>query len=247
MVIAKNTMPANDLKRLIAWLKANPGKASAGTAGVGSPGHVFGVLFQNVTDTSLQFVPYRGTAPAMQDLVAGQIDMMIDDPTNSVPHVLAGRIKAYAVMARTRLATAPSIPTADEAGLSGFYLSHWHASGLQRVRRKTLPQTSMPRSRKPWPTLLYARGSPILGRTFSLENDKRRKRFTPIRRTRSRNGGRSSRRQGLRENKAAIDHLKSVRLAADLLHRKSAEPGKAGCALQRLISTAVRNITDNTT
>jgi tripartite-type tricarboxylate transporter receptor subunit TctC len=117
----------NDLKSFIAWLKANPGKASAGTAGVGSPGHVFGVLFQNVTDTRLQFVPYRGTAPAMQDLVAGQIDMMIDNPTNSVPHVLAGRVKAYAVMAKTRLATAPSIPTADEAGLSGFYLSHWHA------------------------------------------------------------------------------------------------------------------------
>jgi tripartite-type tricarboxylate transporter receptor subunit TctC len=127
MVVAKNAMPVSDLKSLIAWLKANPGKASAGTAGVGSPGHVFGVLFQNVTDTRLQFVPYRGTAPAMQDLVAGQIDMMIDNPTNSVPHVLAGRIKAYAVMAKTRLATAPGIPTADEAGLSGFYLSHWHA------------------------------------------------------------------------------------------------------------------------
>ena len=127
MVVTKNAMPANDLKGVIAWLKANSDKASAGTAGVGSPGHIFGILFQSATGTRFQFVPYRGTAPAMQDLVAGQIDMMIDNPTNSLPQVRAGSIKAHAVMAKSRLAIAPDIPTADEAGLSGFYLSHWHA------------------------------------------------------------------------------------------------------------------------
>jgi tripartite-type tricarboxylate transporter receptor subunit TctC len=127
LVVAKKAMPANDLKGLITWLKANPNKASAGTAGVGSPAHVFGVFFQHATETRFQFVPYRGNAPALQDLVAGQIDMMIDNPTNSLPQIRAGSIKVYAVTAASRLAAAPDIPTVDEAGLSGFYISHWHA------------------------------------------------------------------------------------------------------------------------
>ncbi len=126
LIVAKNSMPANDLKGFIAWLKANPDKASAGTGGVGTPSHVFGVFFQNATGTRFQFVPYRGAAPALQDLVSGQIDMMIDNPTNSLPQVRAGGIKVYAVTAKSRLAAAPDIPTVDEAGLSGFYLSFWH-------------------------------------------------------------------------------------------------------------------------
>ncbi|MEA2878701.1 MAG: hypothetical protein QOF14_3897 [Hyphomicrobiales bacterium] len=127
LVVAKKAMPADDLKELTAWLRANPGKASAGTGGVGSPGHVFGVFFQAATGTRFSLIPYRGTAPAMQDLVAGQIDLMIDNPTNALPQVRAGAIKAYAVAAKKRMAIAPDIPTADEAGLPGFYLSHWHA------------------------------------------------------------------------------------------------------------------------
>jgi tripartite-type tricarboxylate transporter receptor subunit TctC len=127
VIVAKNAVPANDLKGFIAWLKANPDKASEGTAGTGSPQHVGGVFFQKATDTHFQFVPYRGAAPAMQDLLAGQIDMIIDDPTNSLPQVRAGRIKAFAVTAKTRLASAPDIPTVDEAGLPGFYFSRWHA------------------------------------------------------------------------------------------------------------------------
>lgn len=127
LVVAKKAMPANDLKGLTAWLKANPDKASAGTGGLGSPGHVFGVFFQAATGTRFHLVPYRGTAPAMQDLVAGQIDLMIDNPTNALPQVRAGTIKAYAVAAKNRMAIAPDIPTADEAGLPEFYLSHWHA------------------------------------------------------------------------------------------------------------------------
>ena len=127
LIVASNAMPANDLAGLIAWLKANPDKASQGIPGVGSIAHVSGVFFQNVTGTRFQFVPYRGTPPAMQDLVAGRIDMMFDAPASSLPQVRAGRIKAYAVMSGNRLSAAPEIPTVDEAGLPGFHFSLWFA------------------------------------------------------------------------------------------------------------------------
>jgi tripartite-type tricarboxylate transporter receptor subunit TctC len=126
LIVSRKTLPANDLKELIAWLKANPEKASQGTAGVGSPQHIAGIYFQKETGTRYQFVPYRGVAPAMQDLVGGQIDFMIDQATNSLPQVRGGKIKAYAVTAKTRLAAAPDIPTVDEAGLAGFHLTIWH-------------------------------------------------------------------------------------------------------------------------
>ena len=125
LIVAKNATPAKSLNELIAWLKANPGKASQGTAGVGSPAHVSGAYFQTETGTRFQFVPYRGAAPAMQDLIAGQIDLMFDQAVNSLPHVRGGKIKAYAVTANTRLASAPEIPTVDEAGLPNFYISIW--------------------------------------------------------------------------------------------------------------------------
>ena len=99
IIVTKKEIPADDLKGLIAWLKANPDKASQGTSGVGSAGHVAGVFFQSMTGTRFQFVPYRGLAPAMQDLVAGQIDMMIDIPASSLPQLREGRIKAYAITA----------------------------------------------------------------------------------------------------------------------------------------------------
>jgi len=125
LIVAKNATPAKNLNELITWLKANPDKASQGTAGVGSPAHVSGAYFQKETGTRFQFIPYRGAAPAMQDLVAGQIDLMFDQAVNSLPHVRSGKIKAYAVTASTRLASAPEIPTVDEAGLSAFYISIW--------------------------------------------------------------------------------------------------------------------------
>jgi tripartite-type tricarboxylate transporter receptor subunit TctC len=127
LVVARKTMPANDLDGLVAWLKANPDKASQATSGVGSAGHVAGVFFQKVTGTRFGFVPYRGLAPAMQDLLAGQVDLMIDVPTSSLPQVRAGAIKAYAVTAKGRIAAAPDIPTVDEAGLPGFHASVWYA------------------------------------------------------------------------------------------------------------------------
>ena len=125
LIVSRNALPATNLTELIAWLKANPNKASQGTAGAGSPQHVAGIYFQQETGTRFQFVPYRGVAPAMLDLMAGQLDFMIDQATNSLPQVVAGKIRAYAVTAKTRLAAAPNIPTVDEAGLPGFYVSIW--------------------------------------------------------------------------------------------------------------------------
>jgi tripartite-type tricarboxylate transporter receptor subunit TctC len=125
MVVARSSFPAKDLKELIAWLKANPDKASVGTAGVGSGSHMGGVYFQSATGTKVQYIPYKGTGPAMQDLLAGRIDFMVDQASNSLPQVRGGKIKAYAVTAKTRLSAAPEIPTVDEAGLPGLYVSVW--------------------------------------------------------------------------------------------------------------------------
>jgi tripartite-type tricarboxylate transporter receptor subunit TctC len=127
LIVGKKDLPADDLKGLIAWLKANPDKASSGTAGPGSPSHLGGILFQNITGTKFQFVPYRGTAPIMPDLVGGQIDMAIVDPITALPQLRAGRIKVFATMASSRTATAPDIPTVDEAGAPGLYISPWQA------------------------------------------------------------------------------------------------------------------------
>jgi tripartite-type tricarboxylate transporter receptor subunit TctC len=125
MVAAKKAVPASDLKDLIAWLKANPDKATHGTAGIGSIGHVAGLFFQKATGTRFQFVPYRGAALVMQDLVAGHIDFTITSPATSIAQVRAGLIKAYAITARERLAIASEVPTVDEAGVPGLYLSLW--------------------------------------------------------------------------------------------------------------------------
>jgi tripartite-type tricarboxylate transporter receptor subunit TctC len=125
LIVAKKAVPANNLIELIAWLKANPGKASQGTAGAGT--RVSGVFFQNLSGTSFELIPYRGAAPAMQDLIAGQIDLMFDQVSNALPQVRAGNIKAFAVTAKTRVALAPDIPTVDEAGLPGFHISLWNA------------------------------------------------------------------------------------------------------------------------
>ena len=125
LIVARKTMPAADLRELIAWLKANPGKASQGTSGVGGTSDVAGIFFQKKTSTHFQLVPYRGAAAMMQDLLAGQIDLMIDFAANSLPQVRAGTITAYAVTAPTRLPAAPDIPTVDESGLPGLYVSAW--------------------------------------------------------------------------------------------------------------------------
>ena len=125
-VVANQKVPATNLKELIAWLKANESKAAAGTAGPGSASHVAGVYFQSITGTHFPFVPYRGTGPALNDLLAGQISLILDQTSNSMAQVKAGTIKAYAVTAKARLPSAPEVPTVDEAGVPGLYISVWY-------------------------------------------------------------------------------------------------------------------------
>jgi tripartite-type tricarboxylate transporter receptor subunit TctC len=127
VIVARKDLPAKDLRELIAWLKANPDKATEGTAGPGAGQHVSGVYFQNVTGTRFQFVPYRaGSSDIMRDLVAGHIDLTFDQAITALPHVRNGAVKAYAVTSNTRLAAAPEIPTVDEAGAPGVYISTWY-------------------------------------------------------------------------------------------------------------------------
>jgi tripartite-type tricarboxylate transporter receptor subunit TctC len=126
VMVSRNSLPAKSLQELLTWLKANPDKATAGTAGAGSGSHIGGVYLQNLTGLRLQFVPYRGTAPALTDLVAGQIDIIVDQASNSMQQIRTGSIRAYAVTDRKRLSAAPDIPTVDEAGLPGFYMTLWN-------------------------------------------------------------------------------------------------------------------------
>jgi tripartite-type tricarboxylate transporter receptor subunit TctC len=127
LIVGKKDLPADDLKGFIAWLKANPDKGTCGTAGPGSPSHISGVLFQKVTGTTFQFVPYRGVAPVIPDLVAGNIDFAILDPITTLPQIRAGRIKAFAMLSGRRTAMAPDIPTVDEGGAPGVHMEPWQA------------------------------------------------------------------------------------------------------------------------
>jgi tripartite-type tricarboxylate transporter receptor subunit TctC len=137
MVVSRKGVPAQDLKSFIAWLKDNPNK-TVGTAGQGSISHVCGLIFQNATNTKLQFIPYRGIAPAMQDVVAGQIDVIISDPVATSPQARAGNVKIYAVCANTRLPSEPDVPTVDEAGLPGYHVALWHGLWLPRGTPKPI-------------------------------------------------------------------------------------------------------------
>jgi tripartite-type tricarboxylate transporter receptor subunit TctC len=126
IITARKDFPANDLKELIAWLKANPDKATCATIGAGSAAHVSGIYFQRATGTRFQFVPYRGGGPAVQDEVAGHVDLMFIEATNARPYVVSHQIKTYALLAKTRWFGAPEIPTSEELGMPGLYISFWH-------------------------------------------------------------------------------------------------------------------------
>src|SRR5258707_3101961 len=126
VVTARKDFPANDLNELIAWLKANPGKATAATVGAGSAAHVSGVYFQRATGTRFQFVPYRGGGPAVQDEVAGHVDLMMNEGTGALPYVLGRQVKPYAVMAKSRWVAAPDIPSGEALGVPGINISFWH-------------------------------------------------------------------------------------------------------------------------
>jgi len=128
LIVARKTIPARDLQDFIAWLKMHPGEATQGTSGAGGISTAGGLLLQRATGAQFRFVPYRGgLGPAMQDLVAGQIDFMIDTAANSLPQVRAGNVIAYAVTGKKHLAAAPDIPTVDEAGLPGLHALNWQA------------------------------------------------------------------------------------------------------------------------
>jgi tripartite-type tricarboxylate transporter receptor subunit TctC len=126
VVVSNNAVPAKNLKELIAWAKAGPNPVRTGTAGPGSGTHVAGIYFEKLTGARLQFVPYSGTGPALRDLIAGHVDMIIDQASNSLQQVREGEIRAYAVTAKTRLAAAPDVATVDEAGLPGLYINTWY-------------------------------------------------------------------------------------------------------------------------
>ena len=126
MIVGKNAVPANNGTELVAFLKANPDKVTAATIGAGSAAHVCGIYFQDKIGTRLQFVPYRGGAPVMQDLVAGQIDLFCAEASQTLTYIRGGQMKAFMVMAKERWPAAPEVQTVDEAGARGLYISFWH-------------------------------------------------------------------------------------------------------------------------
>jgi len=125
-VLGSTSLPANDIRELIAWLKANPDKATFGTIGQGSPTHVWAIHFQTITGTRFQFVPYRGAAAVMQELLAGRLDLSGLEAPFTLPQVRSGKIKAYAVLRDTRWPGAPEVPTVAEAGVPGLSMSLWY-------------------------------------------------------------------------------------------------------------------------
>ena len=160
VIVSKNAVPANNLKDLVAWLKANSGKVSAGTAGAGSGSHVAGAYLEKVAGVKLQFVPYRGTGPALNDLVAGQIDMIVDQTSNSINQIRAGKIRAYAVTDNKRVPTANDIPTVDEAGIPGFYMTLWSGMWVPKG-------TPKPVIAKLNAAVVEALADPVVGRRLS--------------------------------------------------------------------------------
>jgi len=139
VVATKNDVPANNLKELVAWLKANPDQATVATAGIGTVAHLAGIYFQNMTGVPLRVVPYRGGAQALNDVVAGHITLFFDQLTGgSVAMYRSGKIRPFAVMAKTRLPAAPDIPTVDEAGLPGLYVSTWYGLWAPKATPKDI-------------------------------------------------------------------------------------------------------------
>ena len=144
MIVGKKDLPAKDLKELIAWLKANPDKASIGIPAVGGTGHLAGLSFLNEIGSKAQFIPYRGNGPALQDLVAGQIDLQIEPASNFYAQAKAGAIKPYAVTSKKRSSAAADIPTTEEAGFPGFQSvalvravgAEGHAEGHRRAAQR---------------------------------------------------------------------------------------------------------------
>ena len=140
LIIARKSFPANSVRELVDWLKANPDKATAATVGAAGGAQVTALYFQQATGTRFGFVPYRGGAPAMQDLVAGQVDIMFDQAANAIGQVRNGTIKAYAVLTRDRWQALPDVPSIDEAGVPSLYVSYWHGLWAPKGTPKGTPK-----------------------------------------------------------------------------------------------------------
>jgi tripartite-type tricarboxylate transporter receptor subunit TctC len=126
VMVSKLDFPAKDLKGLVAHVKTKPGAVSYGTGGPGTPSHVMAVYFGTLA-APVNIIHYKGSGPALQDVIAGHVDLTFDQAATALSQVKGGKVRAYAVTSRSRLASAPDIPTVDEAGLPGFYMSIWHA------------------------------------------------------------------------------------------------------------------------
>ncbi len=126
MVITRSVVPAQNLKELVQWIKTNQGKIQIGTGGIGSSSHIGGLYFLNRVGVKMDFVPYRGGAPAVQALLAGEIDLYMTQISGAIEQVRAGKLRAYMVTTSKRQAAAPEIPTTDEAGMPGLYTTVWH-------------------------------------------------------------------------------------------------------------------------
>jgi tripartite-type tricarboxylate transporter receptor subunit TctC len=167
-LVGKSALPPQNLSELIAWLKENPGKATVGIGGAGGGADVVGTYFQKNTGTQFQFVPYRGAAPIMQDLLAGHIDMTFTQVASALAQFRAGQVKAYAVMAKSRWAAVPDTPTSDEGGVPGLYASFWHglwapkgtpknivakldAAVVETLADPTVRQRFIELGQEPWP------------------------------------------------------------------------------------------------
>ena len=126
-LIARQNFPAKDFKEFLAYIKANKDKVTYANAGIGAASHLCGMLFMSAIQTDVLTVPYKGTAPAMNDLLGGQVDFMCDQTTNTTNQIKAGKVKVYAVTSKKRVPSLPDIPTLDELGLKGFEVGIWHA------------------------------------------------------------------------------------------------------------------------
>ena len=201
LITARKDFPANDLNELIAWLKANPGKATVATVGRGSAGHVSSFYFGSATGTRFAFVPYRGGGPAIQDELAGHVDLMFNEGTGALPYVLSGQIKAYAVLAKSRWFAAPTSRPSQSSAFPESRFCSGMGCGSPRARRRRSFRSSTPQWSKHSAIRLCASDSPPSARRSFHARSRRRKRSTPFTKPRSRNGGRSSGRPAPAVNK----------------------------------------------
>ena len=184
-------------------MKDHPKGISLGSVGIGGPAKVWAINFQNKTGIEFQFVPYRGAAAIVQDLIAGQIDVAAVEASNVVSQLNGGKIKPFAVLSKQRWSVHPEIPSIDEAGAPGFYMTFWHGLWVPPARPRRQSTSSMRRPSRRWPIRRRADGLPRSARRSCRASSRTRRRSAPTTRPRSRNGGRSSRRPASRRSEAA--------------------------------------------